>query len=139
MIRRPPRSTRTDTLFPYTTLFRSLRPGPERPSGPGAVADGRRHRVPVAQPGYRGRHMAEAGEVEGGFLTVFSPSSSGSSRSCTSQAIGPDVLVRRAEHAHPRPVVLTLRHRVEHVSQRGHPRPLPHPRPSPQPPTPPPP
>src|SRR3546814_1798605 len=26
MIRRPPRSTRTDTLFPYTTLFRS-RPG----------------------------------------------------------------------------------------------------------------
>src|SRR3546814_6703659 len=25
MIRRPPRSTRTDTLFPYTTLFRSVR------------------------------------------------------------------------------------------------------------------
>src|SRR3546814_7332581 len=36
MIRRPPKSTRTDTLFPYTTLFRSdpfrgpeLAPGPE--------------------------------------------------------------------------------------------------------------
>src|SRR3546814_21067565 len=27
MIRRPPRSTRTDTLFPYTTLFRSDRKG----------------------------------------------------------------------------------------------------------------
>src|SRR3546814_6756983 len=27
MIRRPPRSTRTDTLFPYTTLFRSRSPG----------------------------------------------------------------------------------------------------------------
>src|SRR3546814_5415140 len=26
MIRRPPRSTRTDTLFPYTTRFRSLQP-----------------------------------------------------------------------------------------------------------------
>src|SRR3546814_10805131 len=26
MIRRPPRSTRTDTLFPYTTLFRSYDP-----------------------------------------------------------------------------------------------------------------
>src|SRR3546814_7929314 len=26
MIRRPPRSTRTDTLFPYTTLFRSTGP-----------------------------------------------------------------------------------------------------------------
>src|SRR3546814_7510872 len=25
MIRRPPRATRTDTLFPYTTLFRSMR------------------------------------------------------------------------------------------------------------------
>src|SRR3546814_11912799 len=29
MIRRPPRSTRTDTLFPYTTLFRSVRVSPE--------------------------------------------------------------------------------------------------------------
>src|SRR3546814_19877182 len=28
MIRGPPRSTRTDTLFPYTTLFRSLWPRP---------------------------------------------------------------------------------------------------------------
>src|SRR3546814_7854906 len=38
MIRRPPRSTRTDTLFPYTTLFRSddlLRP---RRTGWGALA-----------------------------------------------------------------------------------------------------
>src|SRR3546814_13210389 len=31
MIRRPPRSTRTDTLFPYTTLFRSVRPQPNLP------------------------------------------------------------------------------------------------------------
>src|SRR3546814_9736679 len=30
MIRRPPRSTRTDTLFPYTTLFRSVENG-QRP------------------------------------------------------------------------------------------------------------
>src|SRR3546814_1932147 len=33
MIRRPPRSTRTDTLFPYTTLFRSGHP--ERALGKG--------------------------------------------------------------------------------------------------------
>src|SRR3546814_19191705 len=33
MIRRPPRSTRTDTLFPYTTLFRSLPPR-NRPRNP---------------------------------------------------------------------------------------------------------
>src|SRR3546814_18614357 len=31
MIRRPPRSTRTDTLFPYTTLFRSARARPSSP------------------------------------------------------------------------------------------------------------
>src|SRR3546814_1039948 len=31
MIRRPPRSTRTDTLFPYTTLFRSQGPPPYEP------------------------------------------------------------------------------------------------------------
>src|SRR3546814_2544618 len=31
MIRRPPRSTRTDTLFPYTTLFRSVDLGRSRP------------------------------------------------------------------------------------------------------------
>src|SRR3546814_3665520 len=30
MIRRPPRPTRTDTLFPYTTLFRSCRRSVER-------------------------------------------------------------------------------------------------------------
>src|SRR3546814_10672827 len=35
MIRRPPRSTRTDTLFPYTTLFRSGdSPGAQRGDGP---------------------------------------------------------------------------------------------------------
>src|SRR3546814_1390218 len=39
MIRRPPRSTRTDTLFPYTTLFRSLGAGAEpRPDSRYAVS-----------------------------------------------------------------------------------------------------
>src|SRR3546814_4914634 len=41
MIRRPPRSTRTDTLFPYTTLFRSGsrdRGGTRRPGGNTAAA-----------------------------------------------------------------------------------------------------
>src|SRR3546814_5216275 len=48
MVRRPPRSTRTDTLFPYTTLFRSARqfhghfvvgqPCPDRRDSRGACA-----------------------------------------------------------------------------------------------------
>src|SRR3546814_18980910 len=37
MIRRPPRSTRTDTLFPYTTLFRS-EAGGANPSSAGPLA-----------------------------------------------------------------------------------------------------
>src|SRR3546814_20953614 len=46
MIRRPPRSTRTDTLFPYTTLFRSLR----QLKRIGYIADGFRHFLtPVKQ------------------------------------------------------------------------------------------
>src|SRR3546814_13938206 len=42
MIRRPPRSTRTDTLFPYTTLFRSTRVarGPAQGAGDGAQQRG---------------------------------------------------------------------------------------------------
>src|SRR3546814_6601823 len=34
MIRRPPRSTRTDTLFPYTTLFRSTDGNPMQQDNP---------------------------------------------------------------------------------------------------------
>src|SRR3546814_1927747 len=46
MIRRPPRSTRTDTLFPYTTLFRSTA---AVPGGEDAAGDARsRRRRPEA-------------------------------------------------------------------------------------------
>src|SRR3546814_11987329 len=44
MIRRPPRSTRTDTLFPYTTLFRSVPQADGQGAGParGYQRSGRR-------------------------------------------------------------------------------------------------
>src|SRR3546814_21066272 len=48
MIRRPPRSTRTDTLFPYTTLFRSAADLPllrHSPSVRGPVRQARLHQV----------------------------------------------------------------------------------------------
>src|SRR3546814_8532452 len=52
MIRRPPRSTRTDTLFPYTTLFRSRLRSGIRDVGWGQFlqVDPRRDRFQFAQP-----------------------------------------------------------------------------------------
>src|SRR3546814_18477611 len=50
MRRRPPRSTRTDTLFPYTTLFRSGGPGDARPVDRAA---GRQSAGDVARAGAR--------------------------------------------------------------------------------------
>src|SRR3546814_3675728 len=51
MIRRPPRSTRTDTLFPYTTLFRS-RP----PSSPSQIAPS--SMPPTANPAWPRRQVS---------------------------------------------------------------------------------
>src|SRR3546814_5978908 len=64
MIRRPPRSTRTDTLFPYTTLFRSHRR--RRDHGLDAVVveevrqqEGQGHRVVAHVPQRRGELRSE--------------------------------------------------------------------------------
>src|SRR3546814_2783554 len=46
MIRRPPRSTRTDTLFPYTTLFRSWPPARTVPDRAALGTQGRL-RIPM--------------------------------------------------------------------------------------------
>src|SRR3546814_14274108 len=60
-IRRPPRSTRTDTLFPYTTLFRSFQPG-EVLNGEVEASD----RLRVSRTAYREavRILAAKGLVE---------------------------------------------------------------------------
>src|SRR3546814_6997047 len=62
MIRRPPRSTRTDTLFPYTTLFRSrprasLRRAQGSRNPPSLQA--RRHPFPPSARAEIGRHTSE--------------------------------------------------------------------------------
>src|SRR3546814_4420139 len=87
MIRRPPRSTRTDTLLPYTTLVRS----PVREAG--ATALGRDHgRVVVPrdlqrQPaGRRGRHAVVEGRPSG-FLPAAG--GAGGSRGRAAVAAGP--------------------------------------------------
>src|SRR3546814_17536392 len=55
MRRRPPRSTRTDTLFPYTTLFRSVPGEPRRPQG-GVCPLRRWPDGPVGGAGQRGTY-----------------------------------------------------------------------------------
>src|SRR3546814_7733565 len=66
IIRRPPRSTRTDTLFPYTTLFRSrsLERRVDRlsGSGPRSPAAGQRHGHPALRR--RGRSEEHTSELQ---------------------------------------------------------------------------
>src|SRR3546814_5999097 len=87
MIRRPPRSTRTDTLFPYTTLFRSIkpqgvlnhaplrdiRPRPE-PRNRNAALHHARRALALAgpQPRLRAEHVVRAGPRPQ-HLTTFAP------------------------------------------------------------------
>src|SRR3546814_5404211 len=61
MLRRPPRSTRTDTLFPYTTLFRSQDQGQDHQSaaGPGVGLAGRVIRGADCAHGKRPLRMLE--------------------------------------------------------------------------------
>src|SRR3546814_2452372 len=56
MLRRPPRSTRTDTLFPYTTLFRSYE---------GATADPHEILQNRARAARRLQRLAQHDEIEG--------------------------------------------------------------------------
>src|SRR3546814_10553629 len=65
MIRRPPRSTRTDTLFPYTTLFRSDRhPGERGPEGRMQQAERRRQQDQPFRPVQRAEEIAFQHDVQ---------------------------------------------------------------------------
>src|SRR3546814_14822781 len=63
MIRRPPRSTRTDTLFPYTTLFRSIG---RRRWGMGEIVGNRlqRRRSDQGDGWMRGAHLGPKRRIE---------------------------------------------------------------------------
>src|SRR3546814_4743884 len=65
MIRRPPRSTRTDTLFPYTTLFRSGVEYNDPSPGPSSTRYPRGVGVTIEQPiflGFRTKNSVRAAE-----------------------------------------------------------------------------
>src|SRR3546814_10839758 len=61
MIRRPPRATRTYTLFPYTTLFRSA-------EIPGAGDDGVFYGFRAGSGGILGRHFVMPSEIQIGIM-----------------------------------------------------------------------
>src|SRR3546814_8938187 len=62
MIRRPPRSTRTDTLFPYTTLFRSFRKSSSVSDRIGTRSDSVSRRMPA--PSARARSEEHTSELQ---------------------------------------------------------------------------
>src|SRR3546814_10472384 len=59
MVRRPPRSTRTDTLFPYTTLFRSR------------ADDSRPARAPIRRAPWPHRRKGRLDQGEGAVLPTI--------------------------------------------------------------------
>src|SRR3546814_5299090 len=67
MIRRPPRSTRTDTLFPYTTLFRSIVYANKGDQARAALASAERYSLEGGQAGLalRNAEMAMQGLPQG--------------------------------------------------------------------------
>src|SRR3546814_11725919 len=73
MIRRPPRSKRTDTLFPYTTLFRShhrTRRGTADAAGAGRGVGRRR---PAPEPAAADAAAFAAGRIRGRFVFNAAP------------------------------------------------------------------
>src|SRR3546814_10344473 len=76
MIRRPPRSTRTDTLFPYTTLFRSvrsidgtqIRQSSDLPPIVGARAPGTKTTLGILRDGKRKDVRVTLGELDPSLL-----------------------------------------------------------------------
>src|SRR3546814_4681142 len=75
MIRRPPRSTRTDTLFPYTTLFRSLAHCARRSKRAAreyALPHRHRSAVAPAQPRRMEEHTSELQSLMRHSYAVFS-------------------------------------------------------------------
>src|SRR3546814_9280908 len=91
MIRRPPRSTLPDTLFPYTTLFRSPASNTADKYGHGTILRGARHpRAKLTPDGVRhirssGRSSRVMAEEFGVSLSVIKAVRSGRSEEHTSE------------------------------------------------------
>src|SRR3546814_9278281 len=116
MIRRPPRSTRTDTLFPYTTLFRSVldlarqwvavvRPHLRRlrPVLPGRAGRRLGQAEPALAPGGGGVRGDEPAAHLRGAAAAGLPASAGTPRTGTGGRRGGEALRRHPRRAGGRP------------------------------------
>src|SRR3546814_3985244 len=122
MIRRPPRSTRTDTLFPYTTLFRSAA-GPAGTEEPPAV----QRLFDEAAFGFLGLQGLEGGKLDGAPDARFVLGDAELARDTAELAgrVVQHVLVaqqdqRRVLPARPRPYMIRpAAHQLVHRRPRG--------------------
>src|SRR3546814_20163476 len=87
MIRRPPRSTRTDTLFPYTTLFRSTDLSPEQ-ANEGVVG---------VSSGNHAQGVAWAAKRLGIRATIVMPSNATAMKLAATRGLGGEVVLSRSE------------------------------------------
>src|SRR3546814_3402375 len=86
MIRRPPRSTRTDTLFPYTTLFRSYSKDKYSVNG-----------SPRSFNGYMARGVSAIRVVDDGTIV---PTAAGGSVAFAPEAAIPALMAMRTPYGH---------------------------------------
>src|SRR3546814_10641907 len=96
MIRRPPRSTRTDTLFPYTTLFRST-----RAEGRRVRADRRGRRCRRLSRRRGGRRQGREGPSPNGAQTGRQRAEAGEGTGPRGRTLGPRCLPVRHRMAPP--------------------------------------
>src|SRR3546814_6968974 len=92
MIRRPPRSTRTDTLFPYTTLFRSAAHRRGRSSLPPLLPGNRRRIDQIASVVYLTLNFLPAVREE---HVLFGRALSGQTRVSFSEVLREEAAARR--------------------------------------------
>src|SRR3546814_18176837 len=106
MIRRPPRSTRTDTLFPYTTLFRSRPPGAADQAADGSKRESKaeqgrpdqpRRECPAVEPRLPQR-PAERHREQGRVQPTRKPMPTPQQYGCNGNSDAAQQLIARAAH-----------------------------------------
>src|SRR3546814_6109940 len=117
MRRRPPRSTRTDTLFPYTTLFRSLSAAVARAARPLAAAQPESD-ARANHSGRRPRARRRIGLDRAGTAEAAAPAPRRHPRVALPRASGHRPLEHRRGENHSRPAPEGLVFRVHDHSTR---------------------